>query len=86
MSVSLALYGEDHLEPDAYAMSGVGLPSSGRPLTTCAISVGSVAALSRKGGTEVPNEDCLYALDDGRFIVHVVADGHHGHQASHELV
>jgi hypothetical protein len=86
MSVSLALFGEDHLEPGAYAMAGVGLPSSGRPLTSCALSVGSVSALARKGGTEVPNEDCLFALDDGRFIVHIIADGHHGYESSHDFI
>ena len=54
--------------------------------TSCAISVGGISALSRKGGTSVPNEDCLYAYDDGHRVVHIVADGHHGHEASHELV
>lgn len=85
-SHSAALFGEDHDEVAAYAMCSVGVPSSGRPLTCCAISVGDVAALVRKGGTEVPNEDCLYAYDDGRYVIHIIADGHHGHEASHDLV
>lgn len=86
MSVSLALFGEDHSDPSAYAMGAVGLPSTGRPLTSCSISVGDVSVLSRKGDTTVPNEDCLYAYDDGRYAVHIIADGHHGFEASHDFV
>ena len=89
--LSEALFGEDHDTPTEYAMCSVGLsdsaPSwSAKAGTACAISVGNVSALSRKGGTTVPNEDCLYAYDDGRRVIHVVADGHHGHEASHDLV
>ncbi len=89
--LSEALFGEDHDTPSEYAMCSVGLfhsaPTwSAKAGTACAISVGGVSALSRKGGTPVPNEDCLYAFDNGRHVVHVVADGHHGHEASHDLV
>lgn len=67
-------------------MCSVGALRSTLPATACALSVGGIAALPRKGGTEVPNEDCLYAFDDGRRAVHIVADGHHGHEASHDLI
>lgn len=32
------------------------------------------------------NEDCALAFDDGRRVIQVVADGHHGHEASHLTV
>ncbi len=42
--------------------------------------------MRRKGPLPVINEDCALAFDDGRRVVHAVADGHHGHEASHRTV
>ena len=78
----VTLLGSDHLVPDQYAMCSVGDDW----LTYCSISLGSVEALARKGGTEIPNEDCLFAADFGDRVIQVVADGHKGHEASHEVV
>lgn len=78
----VTLLGSDHLVPDQYAMCSVGDDW----LTYCSISLGSVEALARKGATDVPNEDSLFAADFGDRAVQVIADGHKGHEASHEIV
>ena len=39
-----------------------------------------------KGDLEVPNEDATGAIDDGDRTLLIIADGHQGHYASHELV
>ncbi len=83
---SIALFGEDHGVPLEYALATVGGDADVREPTAFAISVGGRAVLVKKAEQDVPNEDCLYAFDDGRCVVHVVADGHHGHESSHDLV
>lgn len=76
------LLGQDHLAADQYAMCSVGTQRS----TVCSISLGGVDSVSRKGGTQVPNEDGLFAADFGDRAFHAVADGHKGHNASHWLI
>lgn len=79
---TVLLLGQDHLAADRYAMCSVGDDWK----TVCSISLGGLDAIPRKGGTQVPNEDCLFAADFGTTAFHAVADGHKGHRASHSLI
>lgn len=79
---TVVMLGRDHMAADRYAMCSVG--DDGR--TVCSLSLGGLAAIPRKGGTQVPNEDCLVAADFGSIAFHAVADGHRGYRASHKLV
>lgn len=81
-----ALFGEDHGTVDAFGLTLVGGPLSGDSPTACAISAGGAGMLRRKGASPVLNEDCAFAFDDGRRVIHAIADGHHGHEASHRTV
>jgi len=81
-----ALFGEDHGTTDQFGVSVVGGPLSGASATACALSAGGEGVLARKGPSLVLNEDCVLAFDDGRRAIQVVADGHHGHEASHATV
>jgi len=57
--------------------------------TAAAISAGSdgpYGAAIFKADLHVPNEDACGAVDDAERTLLVVADGHHGHRASHDLV
>ncbi|MEL6713436.1 MAG: hypothetical protein AAFP86_06665, partial [Planctomycetota bacterium] len=74
---SVLLLGADHADAGAIAERRIGA-------SACALSVGGPAAVERKRGADVPNEDALFAGDDGTRALHVVADGHWGHAASHE--
>lgn len=77
----LLLLGLDHTDYGAvHAVSQHG----GR--TAAAISVGGDYVRIRKGDLAVPNEDGCLAIDDGDATLLVVADGHHGHWASHGLL
>lgn len=85
-STIAALFGEDHGNIDQFGLSIVGGPLSGASATACGLSAGGAGVLTRKGPSLVLNEDCVLAYDDGRRVVQVVADGHHGHEASHLTV
>ncbi|MEZ6016922.1 MAG: PP2C family serine/threonine-protein phosphatase [Planctomycetota bacterium] len=76
-----ALFGEDHADPNQYAMHGL---ASGH--VWCAISLGGPTALRRKGDAAVPNEDALCMAECGDRVLLAVADGHFGHAASHDLI
>lgn len=76
-----ALFGEDYLEPNVFAMHGL---ASGR--VWCALSLGGRAVLARKAGEPVPNEDALCIAEAGSRLLLAVADGHFGHGASHDLI
>lgn len=57
--------------------------------TACALSVGSDRrAPSRlaKGDPDRPNEDALFAMDEGRRCLLAVADAHFGISSSHRIV
>ena len=57
--------------------------------TAAALSVGgdpNSPARASKGDPAEPNEDALFALDDGRFCLFAVADAHHGIESSHRLL
>lgn len=75
------LLGVDHT---AYGVAHLVTQAGGR--TAAAISVGGDYVRIRKGDHAVPNEDACLALDDGPRTLLVVADGHHGHWASHGLL
>lgn len=85
-STIAALFGEDHGSTDQFGLSIVGGPLSGASATACGLSAGSDGVLTRKGPSLVLNEDCVLAVDDGRRVIQAVADGHHGHEASHLTV
>jgi len=85
-STSAALFGEDHGNIDQFGLSVVGGPLSGNSATACGLSAGGQGVLTRKGPSRVLNEDCVLAFDDGRRVIQAVADGHHGHEASHLTV
>ncbi len=82
-STITALFGEDHGSTDQFGLSVVGGPLSGNAATACGLSAGGQGVLKRKGPSLVLNEDCVLAFDDGRRVFQAIADGHHGHQASH---
>lgn len=77
----LLLLGLDHTD---YGVAYAASQASGR--TAAAISVGGDYVRIRKGDVDVPNEDGCLAIDDGELTLLVVADGHHGHWASHGLL
>ncbi len=55
----------------------------------CALSVGAQAstpAARFKGDARFPNEDCLLVGQEGSRLLLAVADGHLGHQVSHEAL
>ncbi|MDB2576111.1 SpoIIE family protein phosphatase [Planctomycetota bacterium] len=81
-----ALFGEDHGTVNEFALALVGGPLSGVSPTACAVGAGGDGVLTRKGPAAVLNEDCVLAFDDGRRVIHAIADGHHGHEASHSSV
>lgn len=59
------------------------------PGVACALSVGAQAgspASRFKGDERFPNEDGLLVGQDGARLLLAVADGHMGHQASHEAL
>ncbi|MDB4724814.1 SpoIIE family protein phosphatase [Planctomycetota bacterium] len=85
-STIAALFGEDHGSTDQFGLSVVGGPLSGTSATACGLSAGGEGVLTRKGPSLVLNEDCVLAFDDGRRVIQAVADGHHGHEASHLTV
>ncbi len=78
----VTLLGQDHSSVGRYTMRSVG----DERRTVCSISVGGPRALARKAGAPVPNEDGLFAADFGTSALHVIADGHRGHFASHETI
>lgn len=82
-STITALFGEDHERTDQFGLSVVGGALSGTSATAGGLSAGGQGVLERKGPSLVLNEDCVLAYDDGRRVIQAVADGHHGHQASH---
>jgi serine/threonine protein phosphatase PrpC len=77
----LLLLGLDHTD---YGRVHSAPQAAGR--TAAAISVGGPYVEIRKGDLDVPNEDGALAIDDGDRTLLVVADGHHGHWASHGLL
>ncbi len=77
---SIALYGPSFVDPGQVEVRTLGERSA------CSISVGALAAITRKKPEAAPNEDALYLHDDGQIAVHVVADGHYGTEASQALV
>ena len=54
--------------------------------SAAAISPGGEHARIRKGDLEVPNEDAVLVIDQGDLTLLAVADGHHGHFASHAVI
>ena len=57
--------------------------------TACVLSVGAdpdSPAMAFKGRVQEPNEDALFALDDGETALLAVADAHFGGFASHVLL
>lgn len=59
------------------------------PGIACGITAGSdpdSPSMASKGDPEHPNEDGLLVIDDGRFALLAVADGHHGVEGSHTLL
>ncbi len=57
--------------------------------TACSLSVGSDPAspsLAAKGDAAQPNEDALFAVDDGTFCLAAVADAHYGDVSGHRLL
>jgi serine/threonine protein phosphatase PrpC len=76
-----ALFGEDQSTPYEFAMHGL---ASGQ--TWCSLSVGGLEVLKRKGGATVPNEDALCVIESGDRVLLAVADGHFGHDASHDVI
>lgn len=84
MSETLQLLGEDH---PRFGEVHVVAQAAGR--TAGAISAGGdgpYGAAVFKADLAVPNEDAGGARDEGEATLLVVADGHHGHRASHALV
>ncbi len=84
MRETIQLLGEDHVR---FGELRVAAQAEGR--TAVAISAGSDApsgAAIFKADLPVPNEDAGGAVDDGEATLLIVADGHHGHRASHALV
>ncbi len=78
------LLGIDHCEYGKYQ-----LESQADARTACSISCGSdpeSESRLHKGRADVPNEDALLAIDEGELTLLAVADSHHGHLASHELL
>lgn len=57
--------------------------------TVVALTVGSdplSPSRLHKASSEIPNEDGLLVVDEGARTVLAVADGHHGHEASHTVL
>jgi Protein phosphatase 2C len=57
--------------------------------SACALTVGSdplSPSLRHKGRADIPNEDGLLLIDESTRTLLAVADGHHGHEASHHLL
>ena len=65
------------------------LVESGAGRTASALSVGADTdspSMASKGSPEFPNEDALLSIEEGPLTMLVVADAHHGLEASHDLV
>ena len=76
----LLLLGRDHEDWGAVSLTAL----SDR--TACAISRGVDPESPGKASKRHANEDALLAVEDDRRVTLVVADGHFGREASHEIL
>ena len=80
---TLLLLGREHPEFGAPTVESTG---AGR--SAAAISAGAhpgIPSMQHKGDRGVPNEDALALVEEGPRTLLLVADAHHGHEASHVL-
>ncbi len=80
----MLLLGRDHHAYGEYELRAL---RQGR--AACALSVGGdrqSPGLRHKGDPAIPNEDAALLIEDRQRTLLAVADGHHGHYASHALL
>ena len=80
---SVLLLGQRHPEFGTFTAHRAG---SRTAVVISAGAGGETPALRAKGDPTIPNEDALLAVDDGERVLLAVADGHWGHEASHDVV
>lgn len=84
MDDRIQLLGEHHLEWGLHAVK-----TTRGARSAAAISIGSdpdSPSMKSKGDPELANEDAALVLEDGPRTLLAVADAHHGHRASHDII
>lgn len=84
MKEQLLLLGSDHATWGEYSLATT---AGGRSAGALSVGVDPTSpSMASKGDRTYPNEDAVLVIEEAGRTLLAVADAHHGHQASHELL